>query len=192
MLKAWAAADPARRAIILRPTVVFGERNLANMLRLILQIDSGRYANIGSADNVKSIAYVKNVVQAALYLLKTCGPGVSTYNYSDEPQLSVAEISSVIARALGKRRPPSIPFNLALALGLPFDALIRLTARDLPVSTARIRKLCAATEHRAGKIRGAGFRPEYTSRQGLERMCSWFAEEKTAGRKPAVAVSSSG
>ena len=95
-MKAWAADDSSRRAIIFRPTVVFGERNVANMLRLIVQIDRGRYAHVGAADNVKSIAYVENLVSATIFAMRSLGAGVHTFNYSDEPQLSVRQRSRTL------------------------------------------------------------------------------------------------
>lgn len=192
ILRRWASEDATRSAIIMRPTVVFGVRNVANMLRLIIQIDKNRYANIGAADIIKSIAYVDNVAQAVLHLMGQMRPGVEVYNYADEPQLKVHEITNIIARSLGRRQPASVPYPLAYVLGLPFDLAISLTGRDLPVSTARIKKICAATHHSARKVLQAGFQPQWSSAEGLRKMVEWYMLEKRAGCEPVVAVNSAG
>jgi GlcNAc-P-P-Und epimerase len=192
VLSAWVKEDPSRTVVVLRPTVVYGVNNRANMLRLLIQIDRGRYANIGRADNVKSIAYAENVVDAALFLLEAARPGMQIYNYADQAQMTVAEISTTIAAALGKRQPVSVPYGLAYAMGLPFDLAIKLTGRDLPVSTMRIKKLCTATHHKSDKLAAAGFKPRFTNTVGLQRMSAWYTREKQAGRTPTVITSSSG
>src|SRR5690606_23818728 len=70
VLSAWASEDSSRKVVIIRPTLVFGHNNTANMRNLIRQIDSGLYFHLGKADNVKSIAYVENLVQATLFLME--------------------------------------------------------------------------------------------------------------------------
>jgi GlcNAc-P-P-Und epimerase len=192
VLAAWVKQDASRSVAVLRPTVVYGVNNRANMLRLLIQIDRNRYANIGRANNIKSIAYAENVVQAALFLLEAMRPGMEIYNYADQQQMTVAEISTTIAAALGKRQPLSVPYALAYTMGLPFDLAIKLTGRDLPVSTMRIKKLCTATHHKADKLAAAGFKPRFTNTEGLQRMVAWYAREKHAGSTPTVVTSSSG
>ncbi len=174
VLHKWAAEDSNRKVLIIRPAVVYGERNVANMLRLIQQIDSGMYFHIGKADNVKSIAYVKNLVKATLFLMDRMQPGVEAFNYADEPQMSIREIADNVGLALGRKEPLSLPFFLAYILGLPFDLLSKLTGRDLSISTNRIRKLSKQTSHSATKIFEAGFEPEYGNKEGIEFMVKWF------------------
>jgi nucleoside-diphosphate-sugar epimerase len=78
VLHQWQHENAERLAIILRPALVFGEGNTANMYRLIDQISKKRYFNVGRGNNVKSIAYVKNVVNATLYLLNAKENGLPT------------------------------------------------------------------------------------------------------------------
>ena len=192
VLAEWSSADTSRSTLVLRPTVVFGERDLTNMLRLIRQIDVGRYVDIGGGENIKSIAYVENLVRATLFLMERMRPGFEIYNYADEPHMTVAEIAETIASALGRRKPLSLPFPIVHALALPFDLLIAITGKDLPVSSDRVKKICTTTKHGASKILNSGFSPIYSSREGLQRMVAWYSGEKAAGRTPVVAASSSG
>ncbi|HEY9047948.1 MAG TPA: NAD-dependent epimerase/dehydratase family protein [Ohtaekwangia sp.] len=177
VLEQWAAEDPERKVLIIRPTVVFGPNNLANMRNLIRQIDSGVYFHLGKADNIKSIAYVENVVEGTMFLMERMKPGVSVYNYADEPQLTAREISNLIAKALGKKIRITVPPFIGILLGLPFDLIIKLTGKNLPISTSRIKKLGTQTYHSAKKIFAAGFKPKYTTHDGIQKMVTWYKQE---------------
>ena len=170
----WASEKTDRKVLIIRPTLVFGPNNMANMRNLIKQIDSGLYFHLGRADNVKSIAYVENVVDATLHLMRRMQPGVSIYNYSDEPQLTTREISEVIAKALNKKVRLTIPKTLGIMMGIPFDLAIKLTGANLPISSARIKKLGTSTHHSAQKVFSEGFNPQFSTIEGLEKMVEWY------------------
>lgn len=180
VLSEWAAGAADRKVTIVRPVVVFGPGNTANMYNLISQIDSGLYFHLGKGDNIKSIAYADNVVRATLFLKERMKPGVAIYNYADDPQLNARQISEVIAEALNKKIRITIPRSVGILLGLPFDLIIRITGKNLPVSSARIRKLGTQTLHSAAKIFGEGFKPRYTTIEGLKQMVAWFKEKKKA------------
>jgi GlcNAc-P-P-Und epimerase len=180
VLERWAAENPERKVLIIRPTVVFGPYNMANMFNLIRQIDSGLYFHLGKADNIKSIAYVENLVQATLFLKDRLTPGVTIYNYADEPQLTTRRISETIAEALGKKIRITIPRGLGIAVGLPFDLLIKITGKNLPISSARIRKLGTQTLHSAATLFTKGFTPRYTTVDGLKKMVAWYKESQKA------------
>lgn len=178
VLVQWAKEKPNRKLLIIRPTLVFGKNNMANMRNLIRQIDSGLYFHLGKADNIKSIAYVENVVQGTLYLLAKLPPGCSLYNYADEPQLTTREISNIIAEALSKKVRLTVPKTLGVMMGVPFDIMIKLTGKNLPISTARIKKLSTPTHHSAQKIFSEGFIPKYSSEAGLRKMVEWYKLQK--------------
>lgn len=178
VLMEWAKKDPQRKLLIIRPTLVFGPNNKANMYNLIRQVDSRLYFHLGKADNVKSIAYVENLVDATLSLKQKMAPGVAIYNYSDEPQLTARQISETIAGALGKKIHLTIPRPLGIAAGIPFDLAIKITGRNFPISTARIRKLGTQTLHSAKKIFSEGYSPRYTTVEGLKRMVEWYVSRK--------------
>lgn len=173
VLHKWAKEDANRSVLIVRPTVVYGERNVANMFRLIHQIKKGRYFHIGKGDNIKSIAYVKNLVDATLYLMNKMSSGVQTFNYADEPQLTSRSIGACISTSLGRKDPITLPYWLVYSMGIPFDLLIKISGKDLPISTNRVAKFCTQTYHTATKVREAGFVPRFDNREGLKRMVDW-------------------
>jgi len=178
VLQRWSAEDPSRKVLIIRPTLVFGPNNMANMRNLISQIDSGFYFHVGKSDNVKSIAYVENVVAATLFLKDRMKPGVNIYNYADEPQLTTRQISTVIAESLQRKIHLTLPKTMGIMMGLPFDLLIKLTGKNLPISSARIRKLATPTHHSAQKLFAEGFKPAFSTIDGLQNMVKWYKQEK--------------
>ena len=100
LVENWVAEDQDRRALIIRPTVIFGPRNKGNVYRLIRLINSGFYVPVGKGDNIKSIAYVENLVDATLFLMEKKFNGFEIYNYSDEPHISFRETVALIYRLL--------------------------------------------------------------------------------------------
>jgi GlcNAc-P-P-Und epimerase len=176
VLEAWAAEDSSREVLIIRPVMVYGERNFGNMYRLMGQVAKGQYVNIGDGSNIKSIAYGKNVVQAVLYLLDHTKSGVSIYNYADEPQLTSRVIGETIAKAFGKSKPITLPYWLVYLMALPFDWIKKTTGKDLPISTNRVKKLTMPTHFISKKIQDAGFVPTFTNIEGLQNMAKWFKE----------------
>jgi GlcNAc-P-P-Und epimerase len=178
VLKKWQSEDPSRTVIIIRPTIVFGAYNVANMFNLIRQIDSRFYFHLGKADNIKSIAYVENLVQATLFIVEKAQPGFCIYNYADEPQLTTREIAKTISEHLRKKIWLTIPKSLGIILGKPFDLAIKITGKNLPISSARIKKLSVSTHHSAQKLFSEGFKPKFSTYDGLRKMVEWFQVSK--------------
>lgn len=174
VLEQWALENAERKVLIIRPTVVFGPNNLANMRNLIRQIDSGLYFHLGKADNIKSVAYVENVVEATLFLMERMKSGIQVYNYADEPQLTARQIGDTIAHALHKKVKLTVPRFAGILVGLPFDLIIKLTGKNLPISTSRIKKLGTQTYHSAKKLFDEGYTPKYTTYDGLKKMVEWY------------------
>jgi len=178
----WAEEEGNRRCLVIRPTVTFGPRNFANVYTLIRQIDRGRFFPVGKGANIKSLSYVENIVEATLYLWlenPTQWSGFDVFNWIDKPDMSSMEITNAVYQALGKRLPSfHVPYYLALAGALPFDFIIALTGKNLPISGARIHKLYAAqTKFEADKILATGFQPSIPLTEGLAKMVAWYQDE---------------
>lgn len=178
VLREWALEDSSRNVLIIRPALVFGINNTANMYKLIHQINLGIYFHLGKAENIKSLAYVKNIIDATLFLLGKEMNGFNIYNYADEPHLSSNQIANTISRKLGTKIRLRLPKFLGVMLGLPFDLIIKITGKNLPISSARVKKLATETYHYARKVVDEGFTAEFTTEQGLEKMVEWYQKSK--------------
>jgi len=182
-VRAWAGEDPTRKAVIIRPTVVFGPFSRANILKLIAYVCDKKFIWVGSGEQVKSIAYVDNLVAATEFLLGDMKPGVEVFNYSEEPQMTTRQLVSLIAQKSGVAEPQlKIPLGVALRVAKVFDIVGALTKTDLPVTTARLRKFNTPTVYRSEAIRLRGFIPPFSTAEGLEQTIRWYLEEVKTGK----------
>lgn len=167
--RAWAAEDPSRTLVIVRPTVVFGEGNRGNVYNLLRQIASGHFLMVGSGDNVKSMAYVGNLAAFLKHAL-SFEAGLHIYNYVDGPDMKTKDLVEHIYGCLGKPgKIVGIPKPLALGAGHALDVVARISGRTFPVSAIRVRKFCESTQFRAERISQTGFKPPYSLSDALER-----------------------
>lgn len=182
--RAWAAEDPARTLVIVRPTVVFGEGNRGNVYNLMRQIASGRFFMVGTGENIKSIAYVGNVAAFLAHSL-TLGPGVHIANYVDHPDMNTRELTTYIYGCLGKTGEiPKVPKSLAMAAGYLLDISARLTGRSFPLSAVRVQKFCETTQFKADRVAQWGFTPPYTLAEGLARTIAFDFNSEAAPNRP--------
>jgi nucleoside-diphosphate-sugar epimerase len=167
--RAWAAEDPARTLVIVRPSVVFGEGNRGNVYNLLHQIESGRFLMVGSGNNAKSMVYVGNIVAFLKHTL-ALGPGEHIFNYVDGPDMDTNTLVQHIRRCLNKPGTVvRIPEAVALAGGHLLDCVARLTGRRFAISAIRVRKFCESTQFRADRAAESGFIKPYSLSEGLAR-----------------------
>jgi nucleoside-diphosphate-sugar epimerase len=173
----WVEEDESRTAVIIRPTVVFGAGSKANIFRLIRQVCDDWFIMIGNGTNIKSIAYVENLVDATIYLMNNCKQGVNIYNYADEPHMQIRELVDLIKKVAGKRSGKFyIPLNLGIVGGFGFDLIGKITGIDFPITAARMKKFTIPTYHKAEKIRSFGFTPKFTIEAGLRQHIEWYQQ----------------
>lgn len=177
IFREWAKAEANRKALIVRPTVVFGPGNFANMYSLIRQIHRRRFLQIGRGDNQKSICFIDNLVAGVAHhwLDQSASQSVQTLNYVDHPDLTSREITDFVCDALGQSRPPRIPYTTGLLLALPFDLFARVTGRDTGISVARVKKLAKVqTKFEASRFRESGFEQPFSLPYGIRKMVEWY------------------
>ena len=165
---------------IVRPSVIFGERNRGNVYNLLKQISSGRFLKVGSCNNKKSMAYVGNVVAFLTQLIENA-QGYSVYNYIDKPDLTMNELVDVVGNSLGRKIPSvKIPYFMGMIGGYGFDILAKITGKKLPISSVRVKKFCSTTQFDAAKVFASGFAPICTLSEGLDRTIKHeFVHQKT-------------
>jgi nucleoside-diphosphate-sugar epimerase len=141
---------------------------------MIKQVDSGLYFPVGQGDNVKSVAYVENLVEATIFLIRKGFQGVELYNYSDSPHMPFKAIEKLILDCLGK--PPRrivLPYGPLMILLRPIERLSERFGVSFPVGSA-VEKMNKTTHHIADKIRAVGFRPVVTLEEGFRRTIDWY------------------
>jgi nucleoside-diphosphate-sugar epimerase len=178
-LEAWAGQAPDRKVVIVRPTVIFGPYNYANMYRLVQSVARRRYVGVGDGANIKSIGYVENIAAAASFLTERMEPGVEIYNYADSPHMPTRDLIACIAKSLRVKVPSlRIPTPLAVACAFPLDLIARAMKKDLPLTAKRIAKFTISTQHHADKLLRAGFVPPCSLETGIQRTTAWYSADR--------------
>jgi nucleoside-diphosphate-sugar epimerase len=180
VFEAWTKKGGGRRCLVIRPTVTFGPRNFANMYSLIRQIHRKRFVRVGPARNIKSLSSVHNLVDATLFLWdKTDRPAFDVVAFIDKPDLTSREISQAVFDGLGRKMPSwAIPMWFARLAALPFDVVIAITGRNIPISGARIKKLFdTQTKFEADRLIASGFKPRLSLREAIAEMVQWYVKE---------------
>ena len=168
--KQWQTEDPQNRTlVIVRPTVVFGERNRGNVFNLLRQIASGKFVMVGDGSNRKSMAYVENV---AAFLEYSLGfkPGVHIYNYIDKPDFTMNTLVAHVNKLLGRSAEIKfrLPFSLGLLIGSSFDLVAKITGKKFPISAIRVKKFCANSVYESA-IESTGFIPPVPLMGAIEK-----------------------
>ncbi|MTI88124.1 MAG: NAD(P)-dependent oxidoreductase [Balneolaceae bacterium] len=174
LVEQWCEKDSERSALIIRPAVVYGPYNFGNVFNLIKQIDSGFFLNIGDGQNVKSIVYVKNLVNYTLELMKEMLPGVKIYNGVDRPNYGIFDLTSIIANKLNKKVPYRLPLFIAKTLALPFDLLSAVTGKDVIITRKRIDKFCSSTHFIPENLKKEGIKQDVSTEKGIEETINWY------------------
>lgn len=163
--RAWQAAKPERKLVILRPGVVFGAGEGGNVTRLVRSLVKGYFAYMGNRQTRKAGGYVKelcHVVDFALEHQDRRGEAVTLLNVGMNPPPTLEEYVDAIRRVAGiKRTPVAVPRWLLLGVSYPVDAVARALGIRQPVSPVRVRKLFRSTFIDPRGLRELGYTWQY-------------------------------
>lgn len=170
VLQEWQKTHQDWNINIIRPTVIFGERNRGNVYNLLNQISSGMFLMVGKGDNVKSMAYVGNVVAFVKYMIDNVIEGYNVFNYIDKPDCNMNDLVAHVSHVLKKHIPTThFPYWLGMFGGTCFDVLAKITGKKFSISSVRVKKFCSTTQYDSSKMLATGFKAPYTLKGGLAR-----------------------
>jgi nucleoside-diphosphate-sugar epimerase len=166
--KKWFNEDPKNRTLtIIRPTVIFGEANRGNVYNLFNQIASKKFVMIGKGKNIKSMAYIENVVAFIDYCLKY-NDGMHIHNYIDKPDMDMRELVSTVRKELFKKSNTgiTIPIYLGFLIGHFFDFIAKIFKLDIPISYIRVKKFISSSQFRSS-VKGTTFQAPVSLKDGI-------------------------
>lgn len=168
---AWQMAQPDRRLIVLRPGVVFGPGEHANVARLARSLARGYFLYMGNRETRKAGVYVKelcHVMQFALEYQQKSGEAVLIWNVSMDPPPMLEDFVEAICSTNELRRPNfSVPRNLLVAASYPVARIAQLFGLNTSINPLRMRKLSQPTHIEPLRLRQAGYRFRYTLEQAM-------------------------
>lgn len=177
----WQAEDPENRTlVIVRPTVIFGEGNRGNVYNLLKQISSGRFVMFGNGKNIKSMAYVENLVAFLDHSLQF-KPGSHIYNYIDKPDYDMNTLVSHVRKKLFKKNNVGLrlPAFIGIFIGYLADIISKLLGKNLPISSIRVKKFMGTTQF-TSSFNKTGFIPPFSLEEGLDKTLQYeFLEDNS-------------
>lgn len=179
-IEKWLKSNSNNKAVFLRPSVIYGPNNYANMYNLINQLYGNPLVTVGDGSHVKSMVSLKNLIDMTVFVMDNgFSSSLHVYNCLDKPYYSLDKLMQIIANTEGFNRPKiKIPVWLAYALITPFEVFSRITGKDLKINWNRLNKLITSTYYYAEKIREEGYVQRYTVEDEITEMVTWYKSKK--------------
>ena len=161
---------------ILRPSVIYGENNYANMYNLLAMLSKKIPITIGSGNYIKSLIALENLIDITIFVSNKMD-GIQIYNCTDEPYPTLDEIMTSISMVKGFRKPIiKIPIILALIIALPVEILAKIIKKDLKITRERVLKFSKETDYRSDLLRKKGYVQHYGTSERLQNMAKWYKQ----------------
>ena len=167
--------------VVLRPSVIYGRDNYANMFNLIQQLNRALPFQINPIGITKSHVSVRNVVDVVLRFSDPSYSvnGLEIYNLTERPYYDLNTMISIICNEL-EVKPPKV--NLPIwVVAVPFGILEffgKLLKKDTGFTLDRLRKFSSSTHYTSEKLWSKTGNQKYTSESELRDMVKWFKEGK--------------
>lgn len=125
---------------------------------------------VGNGENKKSMAYIGNIV-AFLEACVSTDQKYGVYNYVDTPDLSMNELVSQVRTKLKGKTGVGLrlPNWLGLFVGYMADFVAKISGKNLPVSSIRVKKFTSSTEFMSAKASLENFQAPFSLSDGVER-----------------------
>jgi GlcNAc-P-P-Und epimerase len=165
---------------ILRPSVIYGENDSGNTMRMIRAIDQGWFLMVGSGRTRKSMTYVKNVVDVILRVILQPYARNEVFNVSDPEPYSLVQVRDTIAAALS-RRPfrVSIPVGLAKFYARMVQQACLLYGHEPVMTPDDMKILTMDTTCDVSKLEVVGgYRSTILLDEGIRRTVAWYRAQR--------------
>jgi len=184
IIEKWLSEDETREGVFLRPTIIYGPYNYANMYNLVDMQHKKPLFMVGNGSHIKSIVSLANLVDMTVFIIPKMRSGLQIFNCIDKPYISLHRLMEIIADNKGFSMPLiAIPLKLAVFIGKFFDVIGKIVKKDLPINSDRLMKLATSTEYHSEKIRELGYTQKHTIESEITRTTDWYLKKSN---KPIV------
>jgi nucleoside-diphosphate-sugar epimerase len=151
---------------------------------MVRALKRGKFAFIGSRDNVAPIVYIDDVVEAILRAGRMPASRGRIYHITDGSRTSIGQFFDCLAELIDGPTPRKIlPYAVPYLACVVFDAMaaLRLYRGRPPITRASLRHLGTSRFFSIDKARKElGYEPRVFYREGLRTAVKWM-EENTHG-----------
>jgi UDP-glucose 4-epimerase len=173
-----AARGGAPDLVVLRLAAVYGPGIKGNYDRLVRAIARGRFVPVGAGTNRRTLVYEDDAARAIVRAASHPNARGRTFNVVGGAY-AVADITSAISAALGRRPPPfTIPVGAARLAISTMESLCTVVGRLSPVSRSTLDKYTEDVVVSGERIRDElQLRPEVDLQDGWNRTVAVMREQ---------------
>lgn len=162
---------------VVRPDVIYGERDRAALPRLARYVSSPLVLLVGNGRSELPLVYAGNVAQGIVRALTSPRAPGRVYNLTNDFPITQRELFELLAVNLG-RRPRFLPIPVAVATGIAgsFESLMRLRGVRRPVVGRRHIAFMGYGNPFVSDLAKAElpWKPEVTHEAGIRRAVEWL------------------
>ena len=173
------AKDKSLEIFFLRPSIIYGPNNFANMYNLIAMQNRKLWVTIGDGSHIKSMVSLENLIDMVYWCFDRFKPGIQIYNTLDKPYITVKELMKIIASHKGFSMPTiQVHLGFVIFIGKIFDVIAKILKKDLSINSDRMRKFATSTEYYSEKIREDGYVQQHSIEKEISSTIEWYNENK--------------
>lgn len=164
---------------IFRPSHVYGPGGKSNILSLFKFINKRMYTIFGSGENLVNMAYIDDVTNVTIKILKNKKNWGDDYIISGPKPYSQNAMTEIIADMCGVRKPLHLPYFLGYSIGTVLDILSILTRKKLPLSRRRVKNLSRGRSFIINKAqKKLSYQPRISFEKGAKLSYDWYKDNK--------------
>jgi len=158
------ARETGLEVVVVRPPLIYGAGVKGNFRQMLKVLGRGMPLPLASVQNLRSLVYVGNFVDALAACAIHPAAAGQTYLASDGEDISTSALLRLLGNAMGH------PARL-----FPFPLVLLRLAGRLTGRLEQIERLAGSLQVDSGKIsRELNWTPPYTLQQGLQATAEWY------------------
>lgn len=164
---------------IIRPTTVYGPREVAVQYFLFKTIQDGKFVMIGNGKNLMSYVFVKNLVDATIDAASSAKALGQAYYINDKRPYSFGEVVRSVYEVMGKKPGGwHIPFILALLGAAAYKLACDLLRMKPMIYPSRVKTMVLNYVYSVKKAeKDFAYQPKYNLEQGVKETYLWYKSE---------------
>lgn len=165
----------------LRLPLVYGPGNKGNIYKMVEAVDKGRFVMVGRGKNKRSMVFVGNVIDAALFVVGRSVTDGKIYIVTDGIDYTMKELYETIAKRLGKRPLPFyLPMCIAKKLAWAGDIGRNILKSSLPFDSGVLKRLTEPFTFSSFRIyKDVGFKPKYNLYNTIDETIKWYKSSRS-------------